>query len=78
MWLRIWLVFTYGAAVVGAIMAWWGPYLFWRSPERAARYRVRFAGTLKFLPERHGIAPDALHVAFHACLLATLGLALAL
>ncbi len=78
MWLRTWLVFTYGAAVVGAIMAWWGPYLFWRSPERAARYRVRFAGTLKFLPERHGIAPDALHVAFHACLLATLGLALAL
>ena len=78
MWLRTWLVVTYGAAAVGAIVAWWGPYLLWRSPERAERYRTRFAGTLKFLPERHGIAPDVLHVAFHACVLTTLGLALAL
>src|SRR5271168_20816 len=70
MWLQTWLVFTYSAAVVGAIIAWWGPYLLWRSPERAERYQTRFAGTLKFLPQRHGIAPDVLHVAFHACILA--------
>ncbi|MGH7025445.1 MAG: hypothetical protein ACREEB_17905 [Caulobacteraceae bacterium] len=76
MWLRIWLTLTYIAAVFGAIQAWWGPYLLWGSPERARRYEVRFAGTLKFLPERHGIAPDVLHVAFHCCVLATVILSL--
>jgi len=78
MWLQTWLVVTCVAAAVGAVLAWWGPYLLWRNPERARRYQIRFAGTLRFLPERHGIAPDALHVAFHACVVATLVLALAL
>ena len=76
-WLLTWLRVTYGAALIGAIVAWWGPYLLWRSPERARRYQTRFAGTLKFLPERHGVSPDVLHVAFHACVVATVILALA-
>jgi hypothetical protein len=78
MWLRTWLLYTYLAAAAGAVLAWWGPYLFWRSPEREARYRIRFAGTLKLLPERNGISPDALHIAFHLCIVATLALILML
>jgi len=57
---------------VGALMAWWVPYLSPSDSERAARYRVRFAGTLSFLPKRHGFAPDALHTVFHAAIVATL------
>jgi hypothetical protein len=71
MWLHTWLWYTYGAALAGTIFAWWGPYLLWQSPERAERYRVRFAGTMKFLPERNGFAPDTLHVIYHLCVLAT-------
>ena len=78
MWLQTWLLYTYLAAAAGAIIAWWGPYLFWRSPKREERYRIRFAGTLKLLPERHGISPDALHIGFHLCILATLVLILML
>ena len=71
-WLDMWLWYSYVILLVGAVMAWWGPYLLWSSPERAERYRVRFAGTIKFLPERHGIRPDALHVLFHLCVVSTL------
>ncbi|HEY3988361.1 MAG TPA: hypothetical protein VGM02_03615 [Acidobacteriaceae bacterium] len=70
-WLETWLWYTYGAALLGTLFAWWGPYLFWQSPERAERYRARFAGTMKFLPERNGFAPDALHVAYHLCIVGT-------
>jgi hypothetical protein len=73
-WLMTWLWWTYGLALAGAVMAWWGPYLLWHSPERVERYRVRFAGTWKFLPERNGITPDTLHVMYHLCIVATLGL----
>jgi len=72
MWLQMWLWYTYGFAVVGTVLAWWGPYLLWKSPERAERYKVRFAGTWKFLPEHHGISPDTLHVLYHLCVWATL------
>ena len=71
MWLRTWLWYTYVLALVGALIAWWLPYLVLPNPERAARYRVRFAGTIKFLPERNGIAPDTLHVLYHLCIVAT-------
>ncbi len=70
--LTTWLRYTYAVVLCGAFLAWWGPYLLWHSPERAARYRLRFAGTLKFLPERHGFAPDILHVCYHLCAVATL------
>jgi len=72
MWLRMSLWYTYGFALLGAILAWWWPYLGPPNPERTARYTVRFAGTHRFLPERNGIAPDTLHVLFHATILATL------
>ena len=71
-WLHAWLWYTYVVALVGALMAWWIPYLVSPNPERAARYKVRFAGTVKFLPEHNGITPDTLHVLFHLCVVATL------
>jgi hypothetical protein len=71
MWLHMWLWYTYGAALAGLLWAWWIPYLLVPNPERAARYKVRFAGTMRFLPERNGISPDLLHVVYHATVIAT-------
>lgn len=65
-WLIWWLWATYIACAYGILRAWWIPYLVSPDPDRAARYRVRFAGTHSFLPIRNGIRPDSLHVAFHA------------
>jgi hypothetical protein len=65
MWLTWWLWATYIACAYGILRAWWIPYLGTADPDRAARYRVRFAGTHGFLPLRNGIRPDTLHVGFH-------------
>jgi predicted outer membrane lipoprotein len=65
-WLLWWLWGTYLACAYGILRAWWIPYLGTSDPDRAERYRIRFAGTLSFLPERNGIRPDTLHVAFHS------------
>jgi hypothetical protein len=64
-WLIWWLWATYIACAYGILRAWWIPYLGSPDPDRAARYRVRFAGTHGFLPVRNGIRPDSLHLAFH-------------
>jgi len=71
-WLSWLLWISYAAGFYGMLRAWYIPYLFVYDPVRAARYRQRFAGTLAFLPERNGIRPDALHVAFHAAVVATI------
>jgi hypothetical protein len=71
-WLEMTLWITYGVLLLGLLRAWWVPYLFGTDPERAARYRIIFAGTHSFLPERNGMAPDTLHTAFHVCVLATI------
>jgi hypothetical protein len=47
---------------LGQLNAWWIPYLIHPNPVRAERYRVLFAGTSSFLPERNGITPNTLHV----------------
>jgi hypothetical protein len=73
-WLRWTLWITYGATVYGMLRAWWIPYIFGNDPARAERYRRRFAQTHAFLPERHGIRPDTLHVAFHGVLVMTVAL----
>jgi hypothetical protein len=70
-WLEMTLWITYGVFLLGLLRAWWVPYLFGTDPERAARYQIIFAGTHSFLPRRNGMAPDTLHTAFHACVLAT-------
>jgi len=63
---------TYGLLVAGLIRAWWIPYLVLPDPERAARYRILFAGTHSFLPKRNGMAPDTLHTVFHLVCVSTL------
>jgi predicted outer membrane lipoprotein len=71
-WLLCWLWGTYLVCAYGILRAWWIPYLGTPDPERAKRYRVRFAGAHGFLPERNGIRPDSLHVGFHALIVAIL------
>jgi hypothetical protein len=73
-WLFWVLWITYGSALYGILRAWYLPYLVYRDPERAARYRERFADTHAFLPARNGIRPDTLHVTFHAVVLAVIAL----
>ena len=71
-WLLWWLWGTYLACAYGIIRAWWIPYLGTLDPDRAQRYRIRFAGTHGFLPLRNGIRPDTLHFAFHSLVFAIL------
>jgi predicted outer membrane lipoprotein len=71
-WLLWWLWGTYLVCAYGILRAWWIPYLGTPDPDRAKRYSVRFEGTQGFLPERNGIRPDTLHVAFHALVVAIL------
>ena len=73
-WLLWVLWITYGIALYGILRAWYLPYLVYSDPERAARYRERYAGTHAFLPARNGIRPDTLHVTFHAVVLAVIAL----
>jgi len=72
-WLNIYLWVCYGVAVYGLIRAWWGPYLLYRAPARAARYQAMFSGTHAFLPERNGVRPNTLHVILHIVILVIIG-----
>jgi hypothetical protein len=69
--LNIYLEWLYGISLVAILWAWWIPYLSPSDSPRAERYRQRFAGTLTFLPKRHGFSPDVLHTAYHAVVLTT-------
>jgi hypothetical protein len=71
-WLLWWLWGTYLVCAYGILRAWWLPYLGTPDPDRAKRYGARFARTHGFLPERNGIRPDTLHVAFHVLVVAIL------
>jgi hypothetical protein len=71
-WLMYWLWISYVLLFLGQLRAWWVPYLLIPDPQRAARYRVMFANTWAFLPERNGIVPNALHIILHISTLATL------
>jgi hypothetical protein len=71
-WLRLWLWISYGLLLAGQLRAWWIPYLLVSEPARAARYQAMFAGTHAFLPPRHGITPNTLHIVLHVTTLATL------
>jgi hypothetical protein len=72
MWVRIYLDVLYTIVLFAILHAWWIPYLSRSDSPRAERYRTRFAGTLTFLPKRHGFAPDALHTVYHGVVVATL------
>ena len=71
-----WLVWTlwvsYVGIALGGLRAWWIPYFFIEEPKRAARYQIMFGRTYSFLPERHGITPNTLHVALHLAIAAIL------
>jgi hypothetical protein len=69
---RITFSAVYGFLFLGELEAWWIPYVVGTSAERVARYRTLFAGTHSFMPSRHGITPNTLHVALHAATVATL------
>jgi hypothetical protein len=71
-WLMQWLFISYLVLLIGQLRAWWLPYLFRPEPKRAERYRVMFARTHSFLPERNGITPNTAHVLLHAATFLTL------
>lgn len=60
--LTAYLAAIHAGLLAGQIRAWWVPYLGKGEPERAARYAAMFGRTHRFLPERNGISPNALHV----------------
>ena len=76
LWLAGYLGFAYLFLFTGEIEAWWAGYFFGYRRDRAASYRAMYGNTLAFLPERHGIRPNALHVILHTATLATLVLLL--
>ena len=69
---RITLSALYGFLFLGELEAWWIPYAFGTSQERVALYRRLFGATHSFLPARHGITPNTLHVVLHTATVATL------
>jgi len=71
-WLSMFLWVMYALFLAGMLRAWWVPYLLVPDAARAARYRVIFANTHRFLPERNGLAPDTLHTTLHAVVVATM------
>ncbi len=73
-WLGAWLWVSYGVLFAGELRAWWWPYLVRAEPVRAARYRGLFGATHAFLPERHGLVPNTLHVTLHVATATTLAL----
>ena len=71
-WPLRWLWISYTILFLGQLRAWWLPYLFRPEAERAARYEKMFGRTHAFLPPRHGIVPNTLHVLLHLSTLMTL------
>jgi hypothetical protein len=71
-WLMYYLWISYAMLFVGQLRAWWIPYLLRDEPARAERYQAMFGRTASFLPARHGITPNTLHIILHAATLATL------
>ncbi|TFJ91857.1 hypothetical protein [Lentibacillus salicampi] len=64
--IRIWLIVHPSCIFLGALVAWWIPYLFGIGvEERATRYNAMFGDTHAFLPVMNGIVPNTLHTTFH-------------
>jgi hypothetical protein len=61
----------------GELSTWWRPYFFGASPDVVAHLRPNWEGTIGFIPEKHGIALNAVHCIMHALTLAALILAIA-
>jgi hypothetical protein len=71
-WVIWWLRATYSFLFLGELEAWWIPYFFGASAKRIELYETLYGKTLFFLPPRHGIVINTLHVVLHASTLVTL------
>jgi len=71
-WLMIYLWISYGLLAMGALRAWWIPYLLVEDARRSARYQAMFGRTHGFLPVHNGIRPNTLHVVLHLVILAVI------
>jgi hypothetical protein len=71
-WLYKYLLAAYGFLFLGELEAWWIPYLVWPQPKRALEYEAMYGRTHAFLPPRHGIRINTLHVMLHAATVAAL------
>jgi hypothetical protein len=76
-WLVWYLRIFYLLACCGSLWAWWIPYFFGAGKKRVAREQALYGNTHSFLPERHGVRPNTLHVIFDVVTVAIL-IALAL
>ena len=64
-WVFTYLWFSYAILFLGELNAWWIPYFRGTDLQRIERYKQMFGRTHAFLPERHGIQPNTLHVILH-------------
>ncbi len=71
-WLFRFLWIAYLLLFLGELNAWWIPYLRGTRSDRVARYETMFGATHAFLPVRHGIRINTLHVLLHASTVALL------
>jgi hypothetical protein len=71
-WLVMFLWGYYGVMFALELRSFWLPYFFYRDEARIAKYRVEFANTHAFLPERNGIVPNTLHTIIHSLCAVTL------
>jgi hypothetical protein len=71
-WLMVWLWGSYGVATYGMLATWWIPYLLVPNPARTARAQAMFANTHSFLPLRHGMRPNTLHIVLHVVIVSIL------
>jgi hypothetical protein len=76
-WLVIYLLVAYAFLFTGEIESWWATYFFGYRAARAGVYSDLYSKTHGFLPPRHGIVPNTLHVILHSATLLTLLLLIA-
>ncbi len=71
-WLTWYLWIFYLLACCGSAYAWWLPYFFGVGKKHLAREQELYSKTHSFLPERHGVRPNTLHLIFDVLTLAIL------
>lgn len=67
--MRLFLLFYFPILFYGALSAWWIPYFFGTSAEKAAQYEIMFGNTHTILPILNDITPNTIHLIFHLLLL---------
>lgn len=68
--IKLWLIIHQSCIFIGALIAWWIPYIFGIGAEqRVERYQEMFGNTHSFLPIMNGIVPNTIHTIFHFTLL---------